>query len=269
MDLQFKKLSAENVEGLSSYYGQRHDRTCDSVILDYFLWSNYYRVYYTIRDEKAILWTMNVDGNDYAAMPICSMEDLPHYFHELEQYFNETLKKPLEIYLADEAAHEVKRAGTECFDRLVTLLGSDIVGEDGEINKAVMADKIFGDEELLRQVNEIVHPAVKDYLMAKYEAALENPDIELFFVEAALLIEAGYKELVDEMWYIYSTQEVRRKRLEDSRGYSREKITDIMKSQLSEEEFRKNCDYVIDNSGSLEVTHQTIKKRLEEFTWVQ
>ena len=58
MDLEFKKLSAENVEGLSSYYGQRHDRTCDSVILDYFLWSNYYRVYYTkappaFQQEKA------------------------------------------------------------------------------------------------------------------------------------------------------------------------------------------------------------------------
>lgn len=172
-----------------------------------------------------------------------------------------------EIYLADEAAHEVKRAGTECFDRLVTLLGSDIVGEDGEINKAVMADKIFGDEELLRQVNEIVHPAVKDYLMAKYEAALENPDIELFFVEAALLIEAGYKELVDEMWYIYADSNVRRKRLMYSRGYSEEKIQNIMDNQLTEEEFREACDFVIDNSGLLADSYRQIDKKLEAFTW--
>lgn len=172
-----------------------------------------------------------------------------------------------EIYLADEAAHEVKKAGTECFDRLVTLLGSDIVGEDGEINKAVMADKIFGDEELLRQVNEIVHPAVKDYLMAKYEAALENPDIELFFVEAALLIEAGYKELVDEMWYIYADRNVRRKRLMYSRGYSEEKIQNIMDNQLTEEEFREACDFVIDNSGLLADSYRQIDKKLEAFTW--
>lgn len=172
-----------------------------------------------------------------------------------------------EIYLADEAAHEVKKAGTECFDRLVTLLGSDIVGEDGEINKAVMADKIFGDEELLRQVNEIVHPAVKDYLMAKYEAALESPDIELFFVEAALLIEAGYKELVDEMWYIYADRNVRRKRLMYSRGYSEEKIQNIMDNQLTEEEFREACDFVIDNSGLLADSYRQIDKKLEAFTW--
>ena len=172
-----------------------------------------------------------------------------------------------EIYLADEAAHEVKRAGTECFDRLVTLLGCDIVGEDGEINKAVMADKIFGDEELLRQVNEIVHPAVKDYLMAKYEAALENPDIELFFVEAALLIEAGYKELVDEMWYIYADSNVRRRRLMYSRGYSEEKIQNIMDNQLTEEEFREACDFVIDNSGLLADSYRQIDEKLEAFTW--
>ena len=172
-----------------------------------------------------------------------------------------------EIYLADEAAHEVKRAGTECFDRLVTLLGSDIVDEDGEINKAVMADKIFGDEELLRQVNEIVHPAVKDYLMAKYEAALENPDIELFFVEAALLIEAGYKELVNEMWYIYADSNDRRKRLMYSRGYSEEKIQNIMDNQLTEEEFREACDFVIDNSGLLADSYRQIDKKLEAFTW--
>lgn len=106
MDLEFKKLTAENVEGLAQYYGQRHDKTCDSVILDYFLWSNYYRVYYAIRDEKAILWTMNVNGRQYASMPICSMENLPHYFYELERYFNENLHMPLEIYLADELAVE-------------------------------------------------------------------------------------------------------------------------------------------------------------------
>ena len=172
-----------------------------------------------------------------------------------------------EIYLADEAAHEVKKAGTECFDRLVTLLGCDIVGEDGEINKAVMADKIFGDEELLRQVNEIVHPAVKDYLMAKYEAALENPKLELFFVEAALLIEAGYKELVDEMWYIYADRNVRRRRLMYSRGYSEEKIQNIMDNQLTEEEFREACDFVIDNSGLLADSYRQIDKKLEAFTW--
>lgn len=172
-----------------------------------------------------------------------------------------------EIHLADEAAHEVKRAGTECFQKLVALLGQEIVADDGEINKAVMADKIFADDNLLSKVNEIVHPAVKEYLLARYEEAYHNPEIELFFVEAALLIEAGYKKLVDEMWYIYAETEVRTQRLKDTRGYSEEKIRNIMENQLSEEEFRKECDFVIDNSGSLAESYRQIDKKLEAFTW--
>lgn len=106
MELEFKKLGAENIAGLTKYYGRRHDMTCDSVILDNFLWGNYYHVHYTVRDDKAILWIMNIFGKQYAALPVCAMEDMPKYFNELERYFNENLNLPLEIYLADEPAVE-------------------------------------------------------------------------------------------------------------------------------------------------------------------
>ena len=92
-------------------------------------------------------------------------------------------------------------------------------------------------------------------------------DVELFFVEAALLIENGFGEVVDEMWYIYAREEVRRKRLSVSRGYTPEKIDRIMSSQLSENEFRKHCDFVIDNSDSLENSYRQIRQKLEAYTW--
>ncbi|MBQ6834007.1 MAG: hypothetical protein IJO55_06275, partial [Lachnospiraceae bacterium] len=106
MDLHFKKLEAEDVQMLTKFYGRRRDMTCDSVILDSFLWARYYQVAFSVRDEKAVLWTMQVDGKQYASLPVCAAEDLPHYFGELEQYFNETLHQPLMIYLADELAVE-------------------------------------------------------------------------------------------------------------------------------------------------------------------
>lgn len=106
MDLKFNKLNAENIEGLTKYYGQRHDQTCDSVLLDNFLWGDYYHVHYCERDGKAVLWTMNIFGKKYAALPVCKIEDMPHYFKELERYFNEEFQLPLEIYLADEPAVE-------------------------------------------------------------------------------------------------------------------------------------------------------------------
>ena len=172
-----------------------------------------------------------------------------------------------EIWLADEVAHLVKLRGTPCYEALVKLLGENVVAEDGEIDKAKMADKIFSDETVLEQVNAIVHPAVQTFILDKLSAARENPEVELFFVEAALLIEAGYGELVDEMWYIYADEEVRRARLKASRGYSDAKITNIMLQQLTEEHFRKSCDFVIDNSGLLISSYRQIDKKLEAFTW--
>ena len=172
-----------------------------------------------------------------------------------------------EIYLADEVAHRVKEPGTECYDRLVKLLGADVLAADGQIDKNKMAGKIFVNPHLLNQVNEIIHPAVKEYLLARLRDAREKKSVDLFFVEAALLIEAGYKPLVDEMWYIYATEDVRRKRLKEARGYSDEKIAGIIQNQLSEEHFRKECDFVIDNSGELTDSYRQIDKKLEAYTW--
>ena len=184
---------------------------------------------------------------------------------EILQYIRKHYK--CEIYLADEVAHQVKMPGTQCYEQLVELLGQDVVGADGQINKAAMAEKIFADKSVLAKVNDIVHPAVKTFLLDRLAAAKENSGLELFFVEAALLIEAGYGSLVDEMWYIYAKEEVRAERLRSARCYSDEKISQIMRSQLSEEEFRRASDFVIDNSGALADSYRQIDKKLEAFTW--
>ena len=172
-----------------------------------------------------------------------------------------------EIYLADEVAHEVKRPGTECYRALVDLLGKEIINPDGQIDKARMAEKIFADASLLEKVNQLIHPAVKVYLLEHLEKARAAGEVELFFVEAALLIECGYGELVDEMWYIYADEQVRRERLMKARGYSEEKIENIMAKQLPEQKFRENCDFVIDNSGELADSYRQIDRKLEAFTW--
>lgn len=170
-----------------------------------------------------------------------------------------------EIYLADEVAHLVKQPGTEAYRELVDLLGQDVVAGDGRIDKAAMADRIFARPELLERVNDIIHPAVKEYLLKRLERARAEGEAELFFVEAALLIEGGYLALVDEMWYIYADEAVRRERLGRARGYSQEKITQIMARQLTEAHFRKNCDFVIDNSGRLEDSFVQIDRKLAGF----
>lgn len=104
MNLQFKALTAEDIPGLTKYYERRHDLTCDSVILDNYLWGEYYDIRYCARNDEALLWLMNIHGKYYAALPVCEKGLIPKYLKELEQYFNEELHLPLEVYLADEDA---------------------------------------------------------------------------------------------------------------------------------------------------------------------
>ena len=127
-----------------------------------------------------------------------------------------------------------------------------------------MAATIFQSEELLEKVNAIIHPAVKDMILCEIKQTREKGDVSFFFIEAALLIECGYLNIVDEMWYIYAKEDVRRERLKQSRNYSDEKIDAIMDSQLKEEEFRKHCRVIIDNSGSLEDAYEQIDRKLGE-----
>ena len=177
---------------------------------------------------------------------------------EILKFIKENYK--CRIYLADDVAKEVRKPGTKCYDELVGLLGKEVADDSKK-----MAAALFDNDDLLQKVNGIIHPAVKDYLLAELENAKEAGDTDLFFVEAALLIECGYKSYVDEMWYVYASEETRIERLMSSRGYSREKALSIIKTQLSEEEFRKGSDFVIDNSGSLEDSYKAVREKLGEW----
>ena len=179
---------------------------------------------------------------------------------EILKYIGQHYK--CEIYLADDIGHKVKEPGTEGYQALVELLGRDILRADGQIDKPSMAAKIFADPALLEKVNQIIHPAVKKYLADRLAEARVKGDVELFFVEAALLIENGFGEVVDEMWYIYTSENIRRQRLKASRHYTDEKITDMIASQPSEDTFRQACQAVIDNSGDFEDTKRQIGDKL-------
>jgi dephospho-CoA kinase len=171
------------------------------------------------------------------------------------------------IVLADDVGNKVKLPGEICYNRLVELLGRDILDEDGTINKARMAEAIFSDDNLLLKVNAIIHPAVEEYILSEIRKEKEAGKLDFFFVEAALLIECGYGAHVDEMWYVYASENVRRARLKENRSYSDEKISAIMQEQLAEEEFRKACQVVIDNSGDMEDTKKQIDKILGDRLW--
>lgn len=104
MSLEFRPVEAEDISKLTPLFNLRSNKTCDSVFLDSFLWREYYQVQFAVSDDRAIQWLMFKDGEYHSAMPMCREEDLEHYFYEMVDYFNQELKQPFKIYLADEEA---------------------------------------------------------------------------------------------------------------------------------------------------------------------
>ncbi len=167
------------------------------------------------------------------------------------------------MLLADDIANLLKEPGQRCYQPLVYLLGPGVLDEKGYLDRQKMADMIFGNEALLELVNLVVHPAVKQYILEVIKEERQKGQIDYCFVEAALFIEAGYRDLVDGLWYIYAHEEARISRLMEGRGYSIEKIHSIMNNQLQEEVFRANCDVVIDNSGTIEDAMAQVRTELK------
>lgn len=116
MGLEFKDLQAEDIQQVIPLFYLRPNRTCDSSFLDTFLWREFYQVRYAVSDGKAVQWLMSMDGEVHSAMPACREEDLEHYFYEMVDYFNQELKQPFKIYLADEEAVKKLDLDSERFE---------------------------------------------------------------------------------------------------------------------------------------------------------
>lgn len=152
------------------------------------------------------------------------------------------------ILIADEIAHELMEPGTVCYRQLREAFASaDIWLGDGSINRQGLAQLIFSDAKMRERMNAIVHPAVRRYIIGEVEKERQAGIYDYVIVEAALLIEEHYDEVCDELWYVYASEETRKKRLMADRGYSEQKVDQIFAAQLTDEQYRAHCAVVIDN----------------------
>lgn len=169
----------------------------------------------------------------------------------------------IRVMLADEIAHELMEPGTECYRKLKEQFeGEDIYEEGGHFDRDRLAAVIFSNEKKREALNTIVHPAVREYVQEETEKEKSRGELDFLFLEAALLIEEHYDEICDELWYIKTDEEIRRKRLKAARGYSDDKIDSILESQLSDGQYEQHCKVIIDNNGSLDETLAQIEKAL-------
>jgi dephospho-CoA kinase len=174
----------------------------------------------------------------------------------------------------DELAKKLMEPGTDLYRKIYESFYMDHVYDDNCILvREKMAELIFKNPSKRLLLNSLVHPEVKAEIVRiknqledkeihqekKSDAINDNDgEFHIMVVEAALLIEEHYDEICDELWYIYAGCNTRKNRLKSTRGYSDAKISDMMKEQKSDLEFRKKCKRYIDNNGDIEVAYRDI-----------
>ncbi|CDB77533.1 dephospho-CoA kinase [Blautia sp. CAG:237] len=163
------------------------------------------------------------------------------------------------VLQADKIGHLVMEPGGICYGQVIALFGKQIIKNDKTIDRKMVSDVVFAHEEMRQKLDDIIHPAVKSYILDKIEEQ-KKAGCTLMIVEAALLLEDHYDAFCDEVWYIHTDQEIRIERLMSSRGYTREKAENIIARQATEGFFREHADYIIQNNGDLDETWRQIEE---------
>lgn len=151
---------------------------------------------------------------------------------------------------ADRYGHRAYEPDSPGFHAVVNEFGHDIVGENGLVDRRVLGGKVFGDPGKMQRLTDIVWPEIRR-LAAEEIAELRERDPETVIVlEAAVMIEAGWQDLCDEVWVVATEPETAIKRLRQRNNLSAEEAQKRLDSQLGNAERKKHARVYLENCGT-------------------
>jgi dephospho-CoA kinase len=155
------------------------------------------------------------------------------------------------IFDADKVAHTTYAPGAPAYDAVIAAFGKDVVADDRTIDRKKLGAIVFGSPERLNKLTSIVWPATRESIRRNV-ADLRASGAKLpIIVEAAILIEANWQPLFDEIWLVRASREQVVARIESQRGLKPAETEARIRAQLSDEERSKHATLVIENNGSL------------------
>ena len=164
----------------------------------------------------------------------------------------------VEIIDADKVGHEAYTPNSEGWKKVISVFGQDIVGPENEIDRKKLGSIVFSDPSEMEKLNKLMHPIIHN-LVEKKIKLLSNQGVKVVVLEAAILIEANWQDLTDEIWLAKSNQEVVIERVQLRNNFTREEIIKRIQSQMSNDEREKHSDIVIDNNGTIEQLEEKVK----------
>ena len=160
-----------------------------------------------------------------------------------------------EVIDADKAAHEVMRAGTAAHAQIVETFGPQVLGPDGEVDRARLGSIVFANPELLARLEAIAHPATLQAIARRIIAT----SADVVVVEAIKLIESGMASGCDNVWVTTCRPRQQVYRIVGGRGLSRAEAWERVRAQPPQEHKIARADVVVDTSGSMSRTRAQVQ----------
>lgn len=158
-------------------------------------------------------------------------------------------EKGAHVIDADVLGHRAYDPGTIAFDEVINTFGEDVRGDDGQIDRKALGGKVFGKPEALKQLTDIVWPAIRRMAEAEIVSIKESDPEKVIVLEAAVLFEAGWEDIGDEIWVISVARETAIERSMARDGATREAVENRLNAQLSNEERTARANVVMTNNS--------------------
>lgn len=153
---------------------------------------------------------------------------------------------------ADKVGHAIYQPDGPAYQDMIDAFGRGILAPDGAIDRKKLGPIVFGDPAALKRLNAIVHPKMFVRMREMVAAMRARGERKPIVIEAAILIEANWQPLFDEIWLVIAAKERVIERVERDRGMKPEQTEARIRAQLSDDERRRHASLVITNDGTLE-----------------
>jgi dephospho-CoA kinase len=161
---------------------------------------------------------------------------------------------------ADIVGHETYRSGQPAWDEVVEAFGDDVIDSDGEIDRRELGKIVFDDPGRLKRLTDIVWPKIRESLKDRMAGERDGGETNVLVVEAAVLFEAGWENLFDEIWVVTAPEKDVLERLERQRNQKPEQTRARVRAQMTNGEREKRADVMVRNDEDRAALAATVKQ---------
>ena len=164
-----------------------------------------------------------------------------------------------EIIDADQVGHRIYLPETPAWREIVEAFGEGVVAADGSIDRRKLGPIVFADAQALQTLNRITHGKIFAYIQGQLDYMRQHAAERVVVVEAAILLEAGWRGLVEQLWVVVAAEEVVMARLQAARQLTAEQVRARINAQLTNDARIAQADRVIWNNAGFQELRQVVE----------